>query len=410
MRIAVWHDLPAGGARRALNQLSLRLAKNHQVRTYQLHPPPPNAALIEDRQVSPKLIRYEPHPPRRFLMYWNDWLAFRNSRDLAQLERRLAEEIDRDGFDVALVSATRAALAPAIARSLNTTSIYYCHEPPRRFYEKWCRPQASPMSSYERLRLYWRYPTQSLLNAYFRSEDIRRVRAASVVLTNSEYSKSRIEQVYGRAARVSYLGVDGSQFQPGSNNQAGNLVLSVGRFEAHKGFEFLVRALARIPAASRPRLALAGAGGHPRMQAHLRKLAESLGVDLEIYSEITDAKLASLYRSARLFLFAARAEPFGLVILEAMASGLPVVAVNEGGVGEIVVDGETGYLTPRNTEAFAEGVSTLFESRNLCSRMGKAARAEVLKRWTWDQAATTLELHLLVSLVNRVQGQSGVES
>jgi spore coat protein SA len=131
------------------------------------------------------------------------------------------------------------------------------------------------------------------------------------------------------------------------------------------------------------------------MPDHLRGLARSLDVDLQLLLGVDDERLAALYRSAAVFLFGARAEPFGLVLLEAMASGLPVVAVEEGGVGEIIIHGKTGFLAPREAGVFAASVETLLDSPSLRSRMGKVARAEILDRWTWDHAAAHLEKHLL---------------
>jgi hypothetical protein len=136
-------------------------------------------------------------------------------RDLAEVEGRLADEIDRQGYDLVLVSTMRAALAPSIARYLRTPSVYYCHEPPRRFYEPWCRPEAAPLSAYERLRLRLHWPTIKAIEAHARRNDVASVRSATMVLTNSNYSAGRIRQVYQRSAAVSYLGVDSNLFHPG---------------------------------------------------------------------------------------------------------------------------------------------------------------------------------------------------
>lgn len=395
MRVAVWHDLPAGGARRALNELTSRLADRHTVETFALDPPPEHTELFGDGRSSATTVRFRPRPARRFAFFWNDWLEYVNAGDLEATERQLAERIDRDGYDVVLASTMRGALAPAIMRHLNTPSVYYCHEPPRRFYEHYCRPEAAPLSGYESLRIVVHWPARTLLDGYLRREDIRRVRAAGQVLTNSRYSRSQIQAIYRRPAEVSYLGVDTGHFRPGANRRDRELVLSVGRLEAHKGFEFLLRSLSTIPDAQRPRLALVGSGGHPRMQDHLRELAGALRVRVEFHRNLTDEQLISLYRTAALFVFAARNEPFGLVVLEAMSCGTPVVAVDEGGVSESVRQGETGYLTARHPGTFAEAVVKLLGSPRRRAQMGAAARSSVLEGWTWDHAAARLEAHLI---------------
>ena len=116
MRIAVWHDLPGGGARRALQEITRRLAAKHTVHSYLIDPPPSNYNLMGQDGDSVTLVPYRPRAFNRHLLFWNDWLAYRNSLDLSALEQRLAERIDGDGYDVVLVSTLRGALAPDITR------------------------------------------------------------------------------------------------------------------------------------------------------------------------------------------------------------------------------------------------------------------------------------------------------
>ena len=81
-------------------------------------------------------------------------------------------------------------------------------------------------------------------------------------------------------------------------------------------------------------------------------------------------------------------ELLGLVALEAMASGTPVVASRIGGLAEVVVDGETGFLVPPgDTEALAEGLARLLSDRRLAARLGANARDLVVQRFTWRACA-----------------------
>jgi glycosyltransferase involved in cell wall biosynthesis len=327
-------------------------------------------------------------------LFWNDWIAYRNFKAFEQFERELAAQIDRGGYDLVLASTLRWAYAPALPKYLRTPCLYYCHEPPRRFYEPWCRPEAGPLSLYERMRLAWHAPVQRVLDSIVKEEDIRRVRAATKVLTNSHYSQGVMGEIYRRAVHVSYLGVEEGHFRPPEGQQSDPVVLSVGRYEAHKGFDFLIEALSRIPQQGRPNLILVGSGGNPQMTMHLEKMAWKMGVSLELHQGMSDAELADLYRSAGVFAFGARLEPFGLVVLEAMASGLPVVAVAEGGVPEMITDGQSGYLTMRDPDAFAHALMEVLSSPHRRMQMGKVARAEVESHWTWKHAAERFEAHL----------------
>lgn len=394
MRLALWHDLPHGGGRRALDELGARLGRDHDLVVYQLEGSSDVPRANSGRGMRTIELRHSPRPERRLGLFWNDWVNYQNIKALTELERRLAERIDAEEYDVVLASTLRGAYAPGILRFLRTPNAYYCHEPPRRFYEPWCRPEAGPLSVYERLRLLAHFPSRKLIDAHIRRSDVSRARAASALLTNSAYSAGRMETVYGRSASVSYLGVDTQFFRPDERVQQNERVLCVASFEPHKGLDFLIQALAKLAERSRPELILAGGSGHPRMAQVLTGLAQRLGVKLTIYQGLTDERLAALYRSASIFVFAARHEPFGLVLLEAMASGLPVVAVDEGGVREIVRHGQTGYLVSRRPESFAETVAKLIEAPGSRRKMGQEARTVVESHWTWDQATRRLERYL----------------
>lgn len=391
MRIAVWHDPPAGGARRAITELIHRLALRHEVDLYELNGGRFGQAMGSHRVRPIDAGPYHPQPKRRLGLYWNDWLTYQDMRDLERLEQRLAADIDASGYDVALISVLRTGEAPAALRYLKTPAAYFCHEPPRRFFELWCRPGAAPLSLYERSRRLWRRPAEATLDALVRRRDIERVRRADFVLANSRYTAGRIRTVYGRDAHVCYLGVDSAFWQPAELPTAGIGVISVGTLEAHKGFDFVIASLGRIPSERRPPLTIVGGGGHPRMPGHLRQLARSAGVSLQIRSGLSDNELAGLYQQSAVFAFGARAEPFGLVLLEAMACGLPAVAVAEGGVPEIIEESRTGHLVARDTAAFAATVDRLLTDRVTRAAMGVAARAAAVQRWSWEEAANRLE-------------------
>jgi len=129
-------------------------------------------------------------------------------------------------------------------------------------------------------------------------------------------------------------------------------------------------------------------------EAHLVRMAAGLRVDLEVKTSIPDSELVYLYNRARLFVYAAILEPFGLAPLEAMACGTPVVAIKEGGVRETVVHNETGILTPRDEGAFAEATTDLLENDEQRERMGCRGVEVVRSFWTVRHAGERLEAHL----------------
>lgn len=158
------------------------------------------------------------------------------------------------------------------------------------------------------------------------------------------------------------------------------LLLYVGRLSAEKNLESLRSLLQAFP---RARLALVGDGPQRR---NLEKHFAGLPVFFAgfLYKE----ELASAYASSDIFVMPSRTETLGLVVLEAMASGLPVVAARAGGIPEMIEDGVSGYLVNTESEAI-ERVGNLLGSRQDRETMGERARAEASRR-SWRN--TTVQL------------------
>jgi glycosyltransferase involved in cell wall biosynthesis len=182
-------------------------------------------------------------------------------------------------------------------------------------------------------------------------------------------------------------GVDLRRFDP-AKRQAGLFgggaarlhVLYAGRLTREKGADLLAGAF--LAARERdPRLHLVLAGGGPE-EAELR---ERLGEHATFLGWQEGDALARTFASADLFLFASRTDTFGQVLLEAQASGLPVVAVDEGGPCSIVQDGVTGLLRPAREEALAAALAELAGAPLLRERLARAALAGVRER-TWERA------------------------
>jgi glycosyltransferase involved in cell wall biosynthesis len=165
----------------------------------------------------------------------------------------------------------------------------------------------------------------------------------------------------------------------------GPLVLSVGRLYPRKGLGHLLRAMpevrARVPGA---RLLVAGRG---ESEGELRALAKQLdlGDAVEFLGHVPDDALPALYSRAAVFAMPSIYEGFGLVMLEAMASALPVVAFRTGGAPELVRDGETGYLADPAT--LGDRLARVLEDRAKAREMGRRAREEALAGYTWRSIA-----------------------
>jgi glycosyltransferase involved in cell wall biosynthesis len=106
-----------------------------------------------------------------------------------------------------------------------------------------------------------------------------------------------------------------------------------------------------------------------------------------------DALLASAYREARLTVLPSEYEAFGLVLLESLAAGTPVVASRVGGIPEFVEDGRAGLLVPpKSPTALAEAIGRLWSDRDLAHRLGEYGRDQVVPRYGWERVADRLDV------------------
>ena len=183
-------------------------------------------------------------------------------------------------------------------------------------------------------------------------------------------------------------GVDLERFDPalrtpGMLSGAVN-VLYAGRLTKEKGVELLADA---FDAAHRrdPRLHLVLAGGGPEENA----LRERLGEQATFLGWLKGQDLARVYASADAFLFASQTDTFGQVILEAQASGLPVVAVDAGGPSSLIASGDTGLLCAPEPEALAAALLAVTTTPRLAQRLRQTGLAAVQER-TWQASLAQL--------------------
>lgn len=222
-----------------------------------------------------------------------------------------------------------------------------------------------------------------------------------VVLSPSQASDAALGELGIEAEKVGRWdrGVDTSRFTPllrdeyFYSRQDGRVnILYAGRLTLEKGADLLAETF--IAARARdPRLHLCLAGGGPE-EALLR---ERLGDDATFLGWLEGDELARAYASADAFLFASRTDTFGQVLLEAQASGLPVVAVDEGGPRGIVSDGVSGLLRPADPELLAEALCSLASQPLLTQRLARGGLENIAGR-TWAASLERLASGYRVAL------------
>jgi len=219
---------------------------------------------------------------------------------------------------------------------------------------------------------------------------------------------------------VVYNGIDSAKWQPNHDPQTvrslgvdpdKRSVIFVGRITRQKGLPYFLKAARALPEDVQLVLC-AGAPDTPEIKAEVEQLVADLGKIRKgvvwIPEHLPQPKLAALLTQADLFVCPSIYEPLGIVNLEAMACGAPVLATATGGIPEVVVQGETGWLvpieqiqdgsgTPVNPEKFiadwSEALNTALASGKL-KAFGQAGRIRAVEKFSWESIATrTLEVY-----------------
>ncbi|MBD2743467.1 glycosyltransferase family 1 protein [Coleofasciculus sp. FACHB-1120] len=178
-----------------------------------------------------------------------------------------------------------------------------------------------------------------------------------------------------------------------------HMVFYVGRFDRRKGIETVVRAVGKSQMRQQDNLKLFIGGGSRPGQSdgierdRIEKIVGELGLqDITSFpGRLGDDTLPAYYAAADVCVVPSHYEPFGLVAIEAMASGTPVVASDVGGLQFTVVPEETGLLAPpKDAAAFAAAIDRILANPEWRKQLGKKARVRVEKMFSWDGVATQL--------------------
>jgi len=169
----------------------------------------------------------------------------------------------------------------------------------------------------------------------------------------------------------------------------GFVILFVGRLVERKGVRYLIDAVARLPLERRAKLVVIGDGPEREVLAPQAQRA-GLGARVELRGRVSHAELRRAYASASAFVLPSivdsrgDTEGLGVVLLEAMTYGVPVVGSNVGGITDIVRDGETGLLVPPgDPAALAAALERLAADPALARRLGEAGRRRVREQFSW---------------------------
>ena len=217
---------------------------------------------------------------------------------------------------------------------------------------------------------------------------------ASAVIANSKGLRD-LALAFDSSIEIPIIpnGVDGTQYKNESREWTPAQLFSAGRIVHQKGIDLGLRALAQLKDLDW-HWNIAGDG--PQMDA-LKSLADELGLSdrVSFLGWQSREELIRWYHRSNVFLFPSRHEGMPNAVLEAMSSGLPVVATRIAGSEELVLDGETGFLVPtENVDALRDALQTILTDSFLCQKMGAASRLHVEQNYTWQKVAEQYQVFL----------------
>jgi len=357
MKIAIFHELPLGGARRVINEYAQQLKKSNLVDLF----------LVDNRSNNSEDKFYSNIYFYKFLdKVWmgNNWKSriYKDTIELIKLyflNRKIAQRIDRDKYDIVLITASKYIEAPFIMRFLKTPFIFYAQDPYYRIIY-------DPMLKISKDLGFARHSYEKLNRFVRKILDKQNVSKTKLCLAPSKFIAKLFSKTYKKDCKVMHCGIKTNLFKPNKIEKDID-IFYIGSSDPIDRYSLVKQIITFMKHKPKTKILL---------------------IDKEWISD--DKALVNLYQRSKVLLATAYNEGFGLVPLEAMACGVPVVATDEAGHKETVIDGTTGYLLSQNPKLFAQKLEWLFSHPKDREKMGNNARNVVLKDWSWNSRSDEL--------------------
>ena len=302
MNIAVFHNLPSGGAKRALyGMLDYLIKSGHTVDAHVPSTANENFLPLTDLVENVNLYKVKTSIGGSLyssIKYVPPFIKQISLRDLENTEKEIAETINSGDYDVVLCEQDQYTLSPFFLKYIKKPTAYYCQQPTRdeAILKKLSEITKDQPNIFK--KFVFNYADKRDLKI-----DIKNAGYATYILANSYFSRESILRGYGLNSYVSYLGIDTNLFRPIEILKE-DFVLSVGTCTPTKGYDFIIKSLSLIEPEQRPRFVIAANHSVPEWKNYIEELAAKLEVKLEILDMVDDEKLLNLYNSAKVVLYA----------------------------------------------------------------------------------------------------------
>ncbi len=387
-KLAVFYNLPPGGG---VNVAGSLLGQLERFFSITVHHPEGSSSLNIPGSISMKEWPFK--EGRRISGLRKIAAPFSLPARLKAFDRlclRIAEEINSTS-DLALVHNSMFVAAPPVLKYLRIPSVYFCYEFPRHIFE----PELIRRTGNGLFKL-----LLSPLRRLERKMDRESVMNADHIVTFSSWMRNRITDIYGLDSSIVRPGVDTDFFHIEENSVKKHMVLSIGALWPFKGHKMAIDVVSRIPPERRPALTVIADREYPGYGTDIERSAAWKGVDLNLQIKISNEELRQFYSICKAVLCCQHKEPYGLVPLEAMACGLPVIAVREGGFIDNIDSGKNGMLVNRDPLEMASVLEEVLLNDALREKLILGGREFVTGERSMKEAGNRL-VEILTDIINR---------
>lgn len=361
MKIAFFHELtPLSGARKVVGEYGKIIGKGHIIDLFYVD-------STEDKKAESVFNKVYFFEFKQKKYNGGDWKSrlYIDTIELIRLyflHKKIANIIKINKYDFVFVNPSKFTQTPFLLKFIDR-SVYFCQEPLRIVYEDFLEIPRNV--SYVK-------KTYEEINRKIRKIiDKNNIKRANLVLANSLFSKNNIKKLYGINSHLCYLGVDPIKFRF-LNIKKEYDGLFIGLKTNIEGYDLLENTLMLYK--QKPKIKF------------VERNSEGRGIN--------DESLIKDYNKSKIVLSLSRNEPFGLIPIEAMSCEVPVIAINEGGLRESVINAKTGFLINRKPKDLKDKIDLLLNDSSLRDRLGKAGRDRVLANFTWETSVNNF-LNLL---------------
>jgi len=245
-------------------------------------------------------------------------------------------------------------------------------------------------------RIPWR-----LIRIFIRFYDRHKWKLFDEVICHSKFTANNVKKYYKINPKIIYLGTNTEIFTPKSSSKS-KMILTLADTKIRRG-DLLIKAAAKLQK-KRDDFTIGIVGSKGELDLELKTLVSDLGIKkfVHFFGRINDDILSNLYSESLVVTHLVKEAPFGLIVIESMSCGTPVISWKPGGPEETIVDGETGFLIFENDEEeLLKKIELFLDNPELSIMMGKNARNQVISNFDLSKHHEIMRKHLLDNIQSK---------